>query len=102
MTKKYLFTLRLLVSLVFLLLPSIAAARVFVRWTRDVVPPARTLGISDLVVPWAPERVTLLKTAATQGYRVYVESTLQQVAYIAHAVERYGATGNIVNPEAAS
>jgi hypothetical protein len=98
MTKKYLFTLRRLIPLILILLPSIAAAKVFVRWTRDVVPPAKVLGISELVVPWAPERVTLLKTAATQGYRVYVESTLQQAADIASVVQKYGATGIIVNP----
>jgi protein-tyrosine-phosphatase len=102
MTKKYSFTLRRLIPLILILLPSIAAAKVFVRWTRDVVPPAKVLGISELVVPWAPERVTLLKTAATQGYRVYVESTLQQAADIASVVQKYGATGIIVNPEDAT
>jgi len=99
MTKKLLFTLRRLIPLVFILLPNIAAARVFVRWTRNVVPPAKALGISELVIPWAPERITLVRSAATQGYRVYVESTLQQAANIANVVEKYGVTGIIVKPE---
>jgi hypothetical protein len=101
MRKQLLFTLRRFVPIMLLLLPGNAWARVFVRWTQDVVPPAKALGVSELVIPWKPDRTTLVRNAATEGYRVYVESTAQQAGNIANSVEKYGATGIIVNPEGA-
>ena len=62
------------------------------------MPPAKALGVTELVVQWGPDKVPAIQNAAKQGYRVYVESRVQEAPGIANSVLRYGATGIILNP----
>ncbi|HTE91428.1 MAG TPA: hypothetical protein VK639_20940, partial [Terriglobales bacterium] len=62
-----------------------AWSRVFLRWTYSEVPPAKTLGVSDLVVPWDGGATSLLESARKQGYAVYLEATPEQASAAAQA-----------------
>jgi hypothetical protein len=62
----------------FVLLYTSAWSSVFVHWTNSALPPANALGLSDLVVSWDDGASPLLKAARKQGYRVFVEVSLQQ------------------------
>ena len=74
------------------------SARVFLEWTQNVVPPSKKLGVNEIAIPWAPERLALIRAAAAQGYHVYIECTPQEAAGLASSAARYGAAGIIVNP----
>jgi len=69
-------------------------SKVYVRWTQNNIPPAKILGVSDLVVPWSAEAKGLVDTAKKQGYRVYLETTLEQSEAAASA--NIGAAGIIL------
>jgi hypothetical protein len=58
---------------------------VFLRWTYSEVPPAKTLGVSDLVVLWDGGATSLLESARKQGYAVYLETTAEQASAAAEA-----------------
>jgi len=58
---------------------------VFLRWTYSEVPPAKTLGVNDLVVPWDGSATSLLESARKQGYAVYLEATAEQASAAAEA-----------------
>ena len=73
-------------------------ARVFLEWTQNVVPPAKELGVNDLAIPWAPERVALIRAATAHGYHVYIDCPLEEAAGVASSAARHGAAGIIVNP----
>jgi len=73
-------------------------ARVFLEWTQNVVPPSKTLGINELVIPWEPKRLAFIQSARAQGYHVYIECNLEEAASLASSAARYGAAGIIVNP----
>src|SRR5882724_13217742 len=62
-----------------------AWSRVFLRWTYSEIPPAKTLGVSDLVVPWDGGATSLLESARKQGYAVYFEATPEQASAAAEA-----------------
>jgi len=68
-----------------------------VRWTQPDLPPARDLGISDLVVSWDRGTSSFVKTAHSQGYRVYAEVTLQQANTAAESVEEKGLAGLVLD-----
>ena len=55
------------------------------RWTYSQVPPAKTLGVNDLVVPWDSGATSLLESARKQGYYVYLEATPEQASAAAEA-----------------
>jgi hypothetical protein len=55
-----------------------APGKVYVRWTENKIPPAKLLGVSDLVIPWSPEAAGAAAEAATEGYQVYLEATPEQ------------------------
>ena len=55
------------------------------RWTYSQIPPAKTLGVNDLVVPWDSCATSLLESARKQGYHVYFEATPQQASAAAEA-----------------
>lgn len=57
----------------------------FLRWTYSDVPPAKTLGINDVVISWNDGARSLLESARRQGYRVYFEATPQQASAAAEA-----------------
>jgi hypothetical protein len=73
-------------------------ARVFLEWTQNVVPPSKTLGINELVIPWEPKRLAVIQSARAQGYHVYIECNLEDATGLARSAARYGAAGIIVNP----
>jgi hypothetical protein len=84
--------------LCFLVMFSTAAwSSVFIRWTQPDLPPARDLGISDLVVSWDRGTSSFVKAAHNQGYRVYAEVTLQQAATAAESAEAQGLAGLVLD-----
>ena len=67
------------------LLSTSAWSRVLLRWTYSQIPPAKTLGVNDLVVPWDSRATSLLESARKQGYYVYLEATPEQAFAAAEA-----------------
>ncbi len=57
----------------------------FIRWTYPDVPPAKILGLNDLVISWNDGAPFLLESAHKQGYHVYLEATPQQASAAAEA-----------------
>ncbi len=57
----------------------------FVRWTYPDVPPAKILGLNDLVISWNDGALSLLESGHKQGYHVYLEATPQQASAAAEA-----------------
>ncbi|MGB9434449.1 MAG: hypothetical protein WBQ89_19560, partial [Candidatus Acidiferrum sp.] len=98
--------MRALRGLVFLLLVGTASAstavgKVYIRWTESKLPAAKILGVNDLVLPWSEEARGLVDSAIKQGYRVYLEATLEQEAAVAAAGANSGAAGIILKGSAA-
>jgi len=85
-----------LLSLVYLFSP-FAWSRVFIRWTEPAIPPAKLLGVSDLVI--SNGRSALIKAAIQQGYHVYAEVTPDQAKTAAEAAGAEGLAGIIVKLE---
>jgi hypothetical protein len=84
--------------LCFLVLFSTAAwSSVFVRWTQSDLPPARDLGISDLVVSWDGGTSSFVKATHKQGYRVYAEVPLQQAVTAAKSAGENGLAGLVLD-----
>jgi hypothetical protein len=81
----------------FMMCSTAAWSSVFVRWTQPDLPPARDLGISDLVVSWDRGTSSFIKAAHSQGYRVYAEVTLQQAATAAESAEQQGLAGLVLD-----
>lgn len=57
----------------------------FIRWTYPDVPPAKILGLNDLVISWNDGALSLLESGHKQGYHVYLEATPQQASAAAEA-----------------
>lgn len=74
---------------VFVLASTSAWSNVLVHWTSSALPPAKELGLNDLVLSWNAGVSTQVKAARRQGYRVYVEVPLHQAA----AAAETGASG---------
>jgi len=81
----------------FVMFSTAARSSVFIRWTQPDLPPARDLGISDLVVSLDRGTSSFVKTAHGQGYRVYAEVTLQQAATAAESAEGKGLAGLVLD-----
>lgn len=81
----------------FMMCSTAAWSSVFVRWTQPDLPPARELGISDLVVSSDRGTSSFVKAAHSQGYRVYAEVTLQQAAAAAESAEQQGLAGLVLD-----
>ncbi len=73
----------------FVLVSASAWGNEFVHWTNSALPPARELGMSDLVLTWNDSVSQQVKAARGKGYRVYVKVSLQQ----AEAAAESGASG---------
>ena len=85
------------IFILFCVLVSTSAwSKVFLRWTYPTVPPAKTLGVDDLVVSWDGGAPSLLASARQQGYRVYFEATPQQASAAAEAGKN-SAAGILLN-----
>lgn len=81
----------------FVMFSTAAWSSVFLRWALPDLPPARDLGISDLVVSWDRGTSSFVKAAHAQGYRVYAEVTLQQSAAAAESAEERGLAGLVLD-----
>jgi hypothetical protein len=73
-----------------------ASGEVLLRWTEPVVPPVARLGIKEVVVPWNSE--TLIRSAHTRGYRVYVEVPASDAASMAAKNAKTDLAGIILSP----
>jgi hypothetical protein len=58
----------------FFLLPAIPGwSTVFFRWTEPELPPARALGVTDLVIPWSQINRATVENARRHGYHLFAE-----------------------------
>src|SRR5438477_9704759 len=73
-------------------------SKVFVRWTQPVPPPAKRLGVNEIVIPWNAAAPSSVQSAAERGYRVYAEVAMSEASSVAKAAARSGLAGIIVNP----
>lgn len=78
------------------MLASGSLGKVYVRWTQSTVPPAKVLGVSDLVIEWGDGTKGLVEAAKKQGYHLYVEATLEQTESVADTGEKEGIAGVIL------
>jgi hypothetical protein len=81
----------------FMMFSTAAWSSVFVRWTQPDLPPARDLGISDLVVSWDRGTSSFVRAANSQGYRLYAEVTLQQATAAAESAQKQGLAGLVLD-----
>ena len=77
------------------------SCEVLLRWTTNEVPPAKTLGVTAIVIPWNEDGRKLLPLAQKQGYRVYVEAGNDSLAAAAEAVSKESVAGIILKIEPA-
>jgi protein-tyrosine-phosphatase len=61
---------------VFILVATPAWSDVFLHWTTAALPPAKELGLNELVFSWNDSLLPQVKAARGLGYRVYVEVPL--------------------------
>lgn len=73
-----------------------ASSGVLLHWSSSSVPPANALGVRDLVISWNDGAPPLLQEARKQGYRVYVETEVQQAAAVAKKIGEFGAAGIVL------
>jgi hypothetical protein len=78
-----------------------AMAKVYVRWTQNVVAAPKILGVSDLVIPWSGTALGVVDAAKKEGYRVYLEVGLQQSATAAETGGKEGVAGIFLEGSAA-
>jgi hypothetical protein len=76
-----------------------SVGKVYVRWTQNVLPPTKILGVQDLVIPWGEEAKRLLDTAKKHGYGVFLETNLEEAAVAAEAGRTAGIVGIILKGE---
>ena len=88
--------LNAVLTLVCLLAAQPGWGRVFLRWTQPSIPAAKATGFAEIVVPWDSE--TLIRDAARQGYRVYVEIPAGKAADAVRGTGRTNLAGVILNP----
>jgi protein-tyrosine-phosphatase len=86
----------ILAALAAVLAAPASVAKVYVRWTESALPPARVLGVSDLVIAWSDDTKKLVETAKTQGYRVYLETTRERAEEVAVAADKAGTAGIVL------
>ena len=73
-----------------------ASSGVLLHWSSSSVPPANALGVRDLVISWNDGAPPLLQEARKQGYRVYVETEVQQAGAVAEESMKFGAAGIVL------
>jgi hypothetical protein len=71
-------------------------SEVLLRWTINEIPPAKTLGVIGIVIPWNEDGKKLLPFARRQGFRVYVEAGTDSLAAVAEAVSKESIAGIIL------
>ena len=76
---------------------TLAWSTVYVQWNEATLPPASALGVSQIVLAWKHGVPTaLLATARKQGYRVYVETPVNQASSAAKACAEKSCAGIIL------
>src|ERR1700741_2601057 len=70
------------------------------RWTARQMPPAKTLGVTGIVIPSNADGY-LLEAARNQGYRVYVEATADSLVAVADRASKEAVAGIILETEPA-
>jgi hypothetical protein len=77
-------------------LPS-AWSTVFVQWSRPTLPTASALGVNDIVVGWNDKSSdAIIATARKQGYRLYLESPIEQATTAAASCAKAECAGVIL------
>jgi hypothetical protein len=76
-------------------------AKVYVRWTQSAVPPAKILGVNELVIPWGETAMAMVDAAKKEGYHVYLEAGLLQADAAAAAGAKERIAGIILQGSAA-
>ena len=74
-----------------------AWSSVFVHWSTPELPPANSLGVSDVVFTWKENVSPALAAAHKQGYRVYVEAPIRQAGAAAEQAAKAGCAGVILD-----
>jgi len=75
-----------------------AWSTVLVQWNDATLPPASSLGLNEIVLAWGRGAPTALwATARKQGYRVYVETPLNQATPAAKRCAEKSCAGIILN-----
>jgi len=82
------------------LLAQAGAAKVYLRWTQKALPPAKTVGVEDLVIPWGNDAQDLMTEAKKQGYRVFLEVKLPDAQTAAGAGLKADISGMILAADA--
>jgi hypothetical protein len=85
-----------LVAMVAVIVAPAAKAKIYVRWAGNELPPARVLGVRDVVIPWSDAAQSLMAAAKKEGYSVYLEATLAQMPAVAAAGANSGAAGIVL------
>lgn len=94
--KRYTIANRGFLLCLFLLLPAYLWSDIFVRWTTPHPPSPSELGFRDIAVPWNESATSLLENLSKQGYRVYVETSMQDARAAGERVANKGAAGLLV------
>jgi hypothetical protein len=92
-----------LLRLIWLSATLVPASRseVLLRWTLNQLPPANTLGVTGIVIPWNDDGRKLLPLVRRQGYRVYVEARTDSLPAVAEALSKESVAGLILRIEPA-
>ncbi len=75
--------------------------KVYLRWTESAVPPAKALGVGDLVIPWSDTALRVADATKKAGYRVYLEVGLEYLATAAEAGAKEEVAGIFLKGSAA-
>lgn len=91
-----------LLAMVAVMVAPAVRGKVYVRWTGNELPPAKVLGVSDVVIPWSDAAQSLIAAAKKQGYSVYLEATLAQLPAVAAAGTNSGTAGVVLKATTAA
>jgi hypothetical protein len=86
------------VSLLCALVAPTVIGKALVRWTMKALPAAKSLGVSEIAIPWNADAKALMNVAREKGYRVYLEAIPQQAAIAAELARKEGIAGLIMEP----
>src|SRR5260221_12325761 len=76
-----------------------AAGKVLLRVAAGPLPPAKTMGVSEIVLHWPVREAASLAKLRAIGFRVFLEAGSNDLAGAAIAAERANLAGGIVNIE---
>lgn len=87
----------LIALLVLVVATSPADCKVILHWTQPAIPPAKSIGVSDIAISVDAANTPLLQSAKRAGYKVFVEATPQQAADLAPSASKKGIAGFIIS-----